>query len=82
MHGGVAKDQLKEENLEAVKAGIVNLERHVNNVKKYGLEPVIALNAFIHDTEAETEFVKQWAQEQGVRIAITEVWEKGGKRWS
>ena len=79
MHGGVAKDQLKEENLEAVKAGIVNLERHVNNVKKYGLEPVIALNAFIHDTEAETEFVKQWAQEQGVRIAITEVWEKGGK---
>ena len=42
MHGGVAKDQLKEENLEAVKAGIVNLERHVNNVKKYGLEPVIA----------------------------------------
>ena len=79
MHGGVAKDQLKEENLEAVKAGIVNLERHVNNVKKYGLEPVIALNAFIHDTEAETEFVKQWAQEQGVRIALTEVWEKGGK---
>ncbi|HBM1924544.1 TPA: formate--tetrahydrofolate ligase, partial [Escherichia coli] len=74
-----AKDQLKEENLEAVKAGIVNLERHVNNVKKYGLEPVIALNAFIHDTEAETEFVKQWAQEQGVRIALTEVWEKGGK---
>ena len=78
MHGGVAKDQLKEENLEVLKC-IVNLERHVNNVKKYGLEPVIALNAFIHDTEAETEFVKQWAQEQGVRIAITEVWEKGRK---
>ena len=63
MHGGVAKDNLKEENVEAIKSGIVNLERHVNNVKKYGLEPVVALNAFIHDTEAETEFVKQWAKE-------------------
>lgn len=79
MHGGVSKDNLKDENLEAVKAGIVNLERHVNNVKKYGLEPIIALNAFIHDTAVETEFVKQWAKEQGVRIALTEVWEKGGK---
>ena len=79
MHGGVAKDNLKEENVEAIKSGIVNLERHVNNVKKYGLEPVVALNAFIHDTEAETEFVKQWAKENGVRIALTEVWEKGGK---
>ena len=45
-------------------------------MKKYGLEPVVALNAFIHDTEAETEFVKQWAKENGVRIALTEVWEK------
>ncbi|MBZ8172885.1 formate--tetrahydrofolate ligase [Staphylococcus cohnii] len=79
MHGGVAKDNLKEENVEALKAGIVNLERHVNNVKKYGLEPVIALNAFIHDTEAETKFVQEWAKENGVRLALTEVWEKGGK---
>lgn len=58
MHGGVAKDDLKEENVEAVKAGIVNLERHVNNIRKFGVEPVIALNAFIHDTDAETEAVK------------------------
>ena len=79
MHGGVAKDDLKEENLEAVKAGIVNLERHVNNIRKFGVEPVIALNAFIHDTDAETEYVKQWAKENNVRIALTEVWEKGGK---
>ena len=79
MHGGVAKDNLKEENVEALKAGIENLERHVNNVKKYGLEPVIALNAFIHDTEAETKFVQEWAKENGVRLALTEVWEKGGK---
>ena len=52
MHGGVAKDDLKEENVEAVKVGIVNLERHVNNIRKFGVEPVIALNAFIHDTDA------------------------------
>ncbi|GGG83302.1 formate--tetrahydrofolate ligase [Staphylococcus pragensis] len=79
MHGGVAKDDLKEENVEALKAGIVNLERHVNNIRKFGVEPVIALNAFIHDTEAETEAVKAWAKENNVRIALTEVWEKGGK---
>lgn len=79
MHGGVAKDNLKEENVDALKQGIVNLERHVKNVKKYGLEPVVALNAFVHDTEAETEFVEQWAKENGVRLALTEVWEKGGK---
>ena len=78
MHGGVAKDDLKEENVEAVKAGIVNLERHVNNIRKFGVEPVIALNAFIHDTDAETEAVKAWAK-NNVRIALTEVWEKGGK---
>ncbi|CEF18517.1 formate--tetrahydrofolate ligase [Staphylococcus xylosus] len=79
MHGGVAKDNLKEENVEALKSGIVNLERHVKNVRKYGLEPVVALNAFVHDTEAETEFVQQWAKDNGVRLALTEVWEKGGK---
>ena len=79
MHGGVAKDNLKEENVEAVKKGIVNLERHVKNVKKYGLEPVVALNAFVHDTEEETHYVQQWAKENGVRLALTEVWEKGGK---
>ncbi|MHB7919610.1 formate--tetrahydrofolate ligase [Staphylococcus hominis] len=79
MHGGVAKDNLKEENVEAVKSGIVNLERHVNNIRKFGVEPVVALNAFVHDTEDETEAVKTWAKENNVRIALTEVWEKGGK---
>lgn len=79
MHGGVGKDNLKEENVEALKTGIVNLDRHVKNVSKYGLEPVVALNAFVHDTDAETEFVQQWAKENGVRLALTEVWEKGGK---
>ncbi len=78
IHGGVAQENLKEENVEAVKSGIVNLERHVNNVRKYGLEPVVALNAFVHDSVAETECVTQWAKENEVRIALTEVWEKGG----
>ena len=79
MHGGVAKDNLKEENVEAVKSGIVNLERHVNNIRKFGVEPVVALNAFVHDTEDATEAAKAWAKENNVRIALTEVWEKGGK---
>ncbi|USO11064.1 formate--tetrahydrofolate ligase [Staphylococcus pseudintermedius] len=79
MHGGIAKDQLKEENVVALKAGIKNLERHVENIRKFGVEPVVALNAFIHDTDAEFEFVQQWAKENGVRLSLTEVWEKGGK---
>ncbi|MBH9580240.1 formate--tetrahydrofolate ligase [Staphylococcus felis] len=79
MHGGVAKDNLKEENVDAVKAGIANLERHVNNIRKFGVEPVIALNAFIHDTEAEFDFVKEWAEQNHVRLSLTEVWEKGGE---
>ncbi|MEJ7540479.1 formate--tetrahydrofolate ligase [Staphylococcus intermedius] len=79
MHGGVAKDNLKEENVEALKSGIANLERHVQNIRKFGLEPVVALNAFIHDTEAEFEFVEQWAKDNHVRLSLTEVWEKGGK---
>ncbi len=79
MHGGVAKDQLKEENVDALKAGIQNLERHVNNIRKFGVEPVVALNAFIHDTEAEFEYVEQWAKANNVRLSLTEVWEKGGK---
>lgn len=79
IHGGVAKDQLKEENVVALKAGIKNLERHVENIRKFGVEPVVALNAFIHDTDAEFEFVQQWAKENGVRLSLTEVWEKGGK---
>ncbi len=79
MHGGVAKGQLKEENVDALKAGIQNLERHVNNIRKFGVEPVVALNAFIHDTEAEFEYVEQWAKANNVRLSLTEVWEKGGK---
>ncbi len=55
-----------------------NFKRHVNNIKKFGVEPVVAINAFIHDTDAEVEYVKMFTQ-NNVRIALTEVWEKGGK---
>ncbi|MER2037070.1 MAG: formate--tetrahydrofolate ligase [Solibacillus sp.] len=79
MHGGVAKADLVEENVEALNVGITNLAQHVANVKNFGLEPVVALNRFITDTEAELEFVLDWAKENNVRIARTNVWEEGGK---
>ncbi|VYU38486.1 Formate--tetrahydrofolate ligase [Staphylococcus simulans] len=79
MHGGVAKDDLKEENVQAVKDGLENLARHIKNIRSFGVEPVVALNAFVADTDAETKVVEDWAKENNIRIALTEVWEKGGK---
>ena len=79
MHGGVAKANLMEENVEALKQGISNLAQHVANVRNFGLEPVIALNRFITDTEQELKAVLQWAEANEVRIARTNVWEEGGK---
>ncbi|MEK4699334.1 formate--tetrahydrofolate ligase [Solibacillus sp. FSL R7-0668] len=79
MHGGVAKGELVAENVEALKTGIANLAQHVEIVRNFGLEPVIALNRFITDTEAELAFVLEWAQANEVRIARTNVWEEGGK---
>ena len=67
-NGGVAKDKLTEENLDALKAGIVNLERHVENLRKFGIKPVVALNLFWSDTEAEREFMRQWAKDFGVAL--------------
>lgn len=79
MHGGVAKANLVDENVEALKEGIANLAQHVANVRNFGLEPVIALNRFITDTEQELMAVLQWAEANEVRIARTNVWEEGGK---
>ncbi len=79
MHGGVAKDDLKEENVQAVKDGLENLARHIKNIRSFGVEPVVALNAFVADTDAETKVVEDWVKENNIRIALTEVWEKGGK---
>ena len=78
-NGGVAKDQLKEENLEALEAGIVNLERHVDNVRKFGVTPVVALNHFATDTDAEREWVKQWAEGFGVALQEADVWARGSE---
>ncbi|WP_333652830.1 formate--tetrahydrofolate ligase [Lacrimispora sp.] len=78
-NGGVPKDQLKEENLEALSRGIVNLEKHIENMQKYGVPVVVTLNSFVTDTEAEYEFVKKFCQDRGCEFALSEVWEKGGK---
>lgn len=79
MHGGVAKDALDEEDVEAALRGTANLRRHAENLRKFGLEPVIALNRFPTDTEAELEAVLDWAREQGFRAALSEVWAHGGE---
>ena len=78
-NGGVAKDQLSEENLDALKAGIVNLEKHIENLQKYGVPVVVTLNSFITDTKAETDFVEHFCKERGCAFALSEVWEKGGE---
>lgn len=79
MHGGVEKNELKSENVEAVKKGIINLERHIQNIKQFGVEPVVAINAFIHDTKEEVQYVLDWCKKHDIKVALTEVWEKGGK---
>jgi len=79
MHGGVAKTSLVGENVDALLQGIENLAKHVETIRTFGVEPIIALNRFITDTEAELEAVLNWCQENHVRIARTNVWEEGGK---
>ena len=78
-NGGVAKADLGEENLEALKKGIGNLEKHIENVQKFGVPVVVTLNSFVTDTEAEYEFVKQFCEERGCEFALSEVWAKGGE---
>lgn len=78
-NGGVAKDALAEENLDALKKGIVNLEKHIENLQKFGVPVVVTLNSFITDTEAETAFVREFCEQRGCAFALSEVWEKGGE---
>lgn len=78
-NGGVPKAELASENLKALKAGIVNLEKHIENLHKYGVPVIVTLNSFVTDTEAETSFVKQFCEERDCEFAISEVWEKGGE---
>ena len=77
-HAGIAKDDLKAENVDALAEGIVNLERHVENVRKFGVTPVVALNRFVTDTEAELDFLRNWAESKGIALADANVWAEGG----
>ena len=78
-NGGVPKAELNAENLDALAKGIVNLEKHIENLQKYGVPVVVTLNSFVSDTKAETDFVENFCRERGCEFALSEVWEKGGE---
>ena len=78
-NGGVQKTELGEENLEALNRGIVNLEKHIENIQKYGVPVVVTLNSFTSDTKAEYEFIESFCEERGCEFALSEVWAKGGE---
>jgi len=79
MHGGVEKDDLKKENLDALKKGMPNLERHIQNIKKFGLEVVVAINHFITDTDKEIKTIQEHCSKMGVKISLCTHWSNGGK---
>jgi formate--tetrahydrofolate ligase len=79
MHGGVKKEDLKAENLKALAAGMANLARHVENVQKFGIVPVISINRFSADTDAEIALVKEHAKKSGVEALMADHWAEGGK---
>ena len=78
-NGGVDKANLAEENLDALKKGICNLEKHIENLQKFGVPVVVTLNSFVTDTEAEYQFIKNFCEESGCEFALSEVWAKGGE---
>ena len=78
MHGGVAKDALKNQNVEAVRSGMSNLVRHASNIRKFGVQPVIGINRFTMDTEDEIAVVTEWAAANGIECAVADVWGRGG----
>lgn len=78
-NGGVPKDQLNTENLEALERGIVNLEKHIENLKLYGVPVIVTLNSFITDTEAEYEYIRQFCEKKECQFALARVWEQGGE---
>lgn len=78
-NGGVPKTELNKENMDALQRGIVNLEKHIENLQKYGVPVVVTLNSFVTDTEKEISFVKDFCEERNCEFAISEVWEKGGE---
>lgn len=78
-NGGADKTKLQEENLEALAKGIVNLEKHIENLQKYGVPVVVTLNSFVTDTQAEYDFIRTFCEEKGCEFALAEVWAKGGE---
>ena len=78
MHGGVLKEDLKEENVDALMAGICNLEKHIENIKKYNLPYVVAINKFYTDTKKEVEALEKWAEDNGHTVSLSEVFTDGG----
>ena len=78
-NGGVPKDQLSAENPEALEKGIVNLEKHIENLQKFGVPVVVTLNSFISDTEAEYAYIRKFCEDRGCEFALSEVWAKGGE---
>lgn len=78
-NAGVPKDELTTENLEALASGVVNLERHVENIRAFGIEPIVALNKFASDTDAEINQLKAWAETMSVQLITVEVWAHGGQ---
>ncbi|MDO4605318.1 MAG: formate--tetrahydrofolate ligase, partial [Helcococcus sp.] len=78
LHGGVLEENLKVENLDALKSGIENIEKHIENMRKYNLPVIVALNKFTSDTENEIALMEEWAKSIGIEFSLTEVWEKGG----
>ena len=78
-NGGVAKEDLGTENLDALKKGIVNLEKHIENVQKFGVPVVVTLNAFVSDTQAELDYIRAFCEERDCEFALSEVWAKGGE---
>ena len=79
MHGGVKKDELKNENVDAVKKGLVNLERHIENIQKFGLPVTVAINHFVLDTDKEINEVTQFCEQKSIKASISKHWEKGGE---
>ncbi len=78
-NGGIEKEELENENVEVLVKGIANLEKHIENIQKYGVPVVVTLNSFVSDTEAENEYIRRFCEEKGCEFALSEVWEKGGE---
>ena len=78
-NGGMAKAELGTEDLDALRRGVVNLEKHIENLQKYGVPVVVTLNSFVTDTKAETDFIERFCKDRGCEFALSQVWEKGGE---